>query len=93
MKPAPRVLEIVATAVYTSHEVADFLRLKSGTLEVWRSCGRYPALRHRKVGGKVVYLGSDVLAFLDSKPERAKPYTPKLRRAPRPRSVRERAAR
>lgn len=66
---------------YTAPEVARFLRLKPETLEVWRATGRYPALRFRKAGGKILYMGEDVLHFLDAPHEKAAPYLPK---SPRP---------
>jgi hypothetical protein len=62
---------------YTSAEVARFLRLKPETLEIWRATGRYPALRHRKPGGKILYMGEDVLAFLDGDHVVAAKYVPK----------------
>lgn len=65
---------------YTAPEVARFLRLKPETLEVWRATGRYPALRCRKAGGKILYMGEDVMAFLDTPHQRAAPYVPKSSR-------------
>ena len=35
----------------------------AGTLRVWRCKGRGP--RYHKIGGRVVYLGSDLNRFLD----------------------------
>lgn len=74
-----RILEIVPTALYTSSETANFLRMQRQTLEVWRCTDRYPILNRAavKVGGRVHYRGAGILAFLESPHEKAKPYIPK----------------
>lgn len=54
VQPSAFLCEIVPSRFYTSNETAAILTLKPETLQVWRSTGRYPALRHRKVGAKVV---------------------------------------
>ena len=45
---------------------ADLLDVTPGTLSVWRSTGRY-ALPFLKVGRKVRYRHSDLLAWLDKR--------------------------
>jgi len=84
------IASIEAGTLYTPEELARFFKLKGGTetLQIWRTTGRYPLLRFRKIGGLVRYLGADILAFLDAKPRRAAPYTPKNPRAPSPRRAR-----
>ena len=86
------IVEILPGVLYTSQETAGYLRMERETLEVWRATGRYPALRARKIGGKVMYLGADILAFRDGPHEKAAPYIPKNPR-PRPTLVRGRIQR
>ena len=73
MSAKPQLLPLDPNLLYEPEEVAQFLRMSAGTLQVWRSTGRYPALRHRKVGGKILYLGRDVLAFLDAPHQKPRP--------------------
>ena len=47
-------------------ETADILGVSTGTLSVWRSTGRY-RLPFIKVGRKVRYRRSDLLAWLESR--------------------------
>jgi len=65
-KSDEKVTEVVATAIYTNKETASFLRLQPQTLEAWRCLDRYPGLKSMKVGGRVMYLGADILAFVES---------------------------
>jgi hypothetical protein len=51
-----------ATDVLSDRESHDFLRLRYGTLPRWRMEGRGPAWS--RLGRRVVYLRSDLLAFL-----------------------------
>ena len=45
-------------------ELAELLGFKPATMRKWRVYGEGP--RWRKVGGRVLYGGSDVQAFLDA---------------------------
>ncbi len=45
---------------------ADLLDVSPGTLSIWRSTGRYN-LRFLKIGRKVRYRRSDLLAWLESR--------------------------
>lgn len=46
--------------------VAEDLNVTEGTLQVWRSTGRYD-LSYVKIGGKVMYRISDVNKFIESR--------------------------
>jgi predicted DNA-binding transcriptional regulator AlpA len=46
----------------TTDELADRLRTTAGTVRYWRSLGRGP--RGTKIGRKVIYAESDVVAWL-----------------------------
>ena len=46
--------------------VAKDLNVTEGTLQVWRSTGRYD-LPYIKIGGKVMYRISDVNRFIESR--------------------------
>lgn len=50
----------------TPQEAAAILGISRGTLEVWRSTGRYD-LRYIKVGRRVMYRARDVEAFIDNR--------------------------
>jgi hypothetical protein len=69
---------------YTCEETAGILRMVPQTLEVWRTTGRYPALRWKKPAGRILYMGEDIIEFLNTPHESAQPYTPK---SPRPKLV------
>jgi Helix-turn-helix domain len=58
---------------YTTPEAAVFLRLRKNTLENWRMTGGHPELRFYRLGRRVVYLGEDILAFLNAAPKLRKP--------------------
>lgn len=47
-------------------EAAQYLTLSPGTLSVWRSTGRY-SIPFVKVGRRVRYRRSDLLAWLESR--------------------------
>jgi len=46
--------------------VAQDLNVTEGTLQVWRSTGRYD-LPYIKIGGKVMYRVSDINQFIESR--------------------------
>jgi hypothetical protein len=46
--------------------VAEDLNVTEGTLQVWRSTGRYD-LSYIKIGGKVMYRIADVNNFIESR--------------------------
>ena len=50
----------------TEAEAAEKIEVSPGTLSVWRSTGRY-SLKFIKVGRKVRYRRSDVIAWLESR--------------------------
>lgn len=75
---------------YTSAETARFMKVAPDTLPVWRATGRYPNLRYKKAGRRVLYMGEDILKFLDGEPIKAQPYVPKNRR-PKPAGRRRKA--
>jgi hypothetical protein len=69
--PAPLTAPVPGVG-YTEKECAEFLRLKnSRTLATWRWNGRAPELKFRKIGTRIIYLGSDIIAFLNRDPKRA----------------------
>jgi len=47
-------------------ETAKLLRVKEGTLRMWRSVKRYN-LPYIKIGGKVFYRMEDIQAFIDNR--------------------------
>ena len=56
---------IVADAFYNESETAHFLRLETPkTLTIWRCRGSHPELKFTKPYGRVLYKGSDIIAFL-----------------------------
>ena len=68
---------LVATA-----EAAQILGAEHGTLVVWRSQKRYP-LPYVKIGRKVRYRVSDLLAFIEARVVRqVKPESERLGRSP-----------
>lgn len=71
---------VVAGGLYTTEEVACYLKIKVDTLQVWRTTGRYPGLKWVKVGGAVRYRGQDVLNFVNGEHQDPQPYVPKSRR-------------
>jgi len=50
----------------TPQEAATILGISPGTLEVWRSTGRYD-LQYIKVGRRVMYRTQDVEAFIQKR--------------------------
>ena len=83
------MLRIEVDQLYTDPETTQFLRLRPGTLKVWRSTGRYP-LRARKVGGRILYKGSDIVAFIDGPHKPPRPHAPKNPARPKAKSSRAR---
>jgi len=65
----------------TTEEAAAYLRLKPGTLEVWRCRGRGP--KYQKIGRRVIYdrkkideyIESNTVLTTDTCPSLAKPAT------------------
>jgi hypothetical protein len=53
-------------SLITPNDVAQLLGVTKGTLQVWRSTGRYN-LPYIKIGKKVMYRLSSVLGFIDSR--------------------------
>ena len=47
-------------------QTAEILGVSPGTLQVWRSTGRYD-LSYVKVGGRVMYRQADVRKFIESR--------------------------
>ncbi len=47
-------------------QAAEVLGISPGTLQVWRSTGRYN-LPYVKVGGRVMYRPADVQAFIENR--------------------------
>jgi predicted site-specific integrase-resolvase len=58
----PKFIESLASP----KAVAKDLNVTEGTLQVWRSTGRYD-LPYIKIGGKVMYRVSDVNKFIESR--------------------------
>lgn len=50
----------------TPQEAATILGISAGTLEVWRSTGRYD-LRYIKVGRRVMYRVHDIQVFIEKR--------------------------
>lgn len=75
-EPAPRspvpnvnpgdIGDIVASRLYTTHEVAAFLGISHKTLECWRWKGS-TGPRYRKLSRLVRYPGHELTAWLDSR--------------------------
>jgi hypothetical protein len=49
---------------YRQKETAEFLEVAETTLESWRFYGKGPP--YLKIGGKVFYLESDLIAFMEA---------------------------
>ncbi len=62
----PTYLKSQLEKLLTPQEAAHILGISAGTLEVWRSTGRYD-LRYIKVGRRVMYRTQDVQAFIDNR--------------------------
>lgn len=54
-------MQVTNTTKRTTDEAAAYLRVKKGTLEVWRSQKRGP--KYQKIGGRVVYDIADLERF------------------------------
>jgi excisionase family DNA binding protein len=50
----------------SNKEAADYLGVKSETLDIWRSVGRY-SIPFTKIGRRVFYRKSDLDAFIKSR--------------------------
>ncbi|MBA2654418.1 MAG: helix-turn-helix domain-containing protein [Gammaproteobacteria bacterium] len=62
----PTYLKSQLEKLLTPQEAAHILGISAGTLEVWRSTGRYD-LRYIKVGRRVMYRAQDVQAFIEKR--------------------------
>lgn len=70
--------------LYGPQDTAKFLPIRDyRTLQVWRSLGRYPRLRPRKIAGRIYYKGADIIAFLNGEPEQPEKRAARRRRASR----------
>lgn len=47
-------------------EAAEYLRLKPGTLQIWRCLKRSPAPAYIKMGNRIYYLKKDLDAYIES---------------------------
>jgi hypothetical protein len=56
---------IIPTKLYSTVELANYLRVHRRTLEGWRRLQTHPELKWRRVGRRIRYLGGDILRFLD----------------------------
>jgi hypothetical protein len=72
MQTVAAPIEINPNVLYTPAELAGYLKLDSDTLKLWRTTDRYPALKYKRVGGSVRYLGADILSFLAQDPDTVK---------------------
>jgi hypothetical protein len=74
--PPPDLQAINPDVFYNESETAYFARMRTPkTLTVWRARGEHPELKFTKAYGRVLYKGSDIIAFLDGTakaPETAK---------------------
>ncbi|KPZ69943.1 Helix-turn-helix domain protein [Shewanella sp. P1-14-1] len=50
----------------SNKEAAEYLGIKSETLDIWRSVNRHP-IPFAKIGRRVFYRKSDLDAFIDSR--------------------------
>jgi excisionase family DNA binding protein len=57
--------ELLQSLLITPATAAEILGVTRGTLQVWRSTGRYN-LPYIKIGGKVMYKRTAVMAFIDA---------------------------
>lgn len=62
----PRIGEIMENNLLDEKQAAEVLTVEPGTLSVWRSTGRYK-IPFVKVGRRVRYRRSDLLAWLESR--------------------------
>jgi len=60
-----------AEGLFTSKEVAEFLRLNPGTLDNWACQGTGP--RFVKVGNTRRYTYTDLISWLESQPQGGEP--------------------
>jgi hypothetical protein len=57
---------IISTQLYTTVELAAFLRIDPRTLEAWRRLGTHPELKCTRVGRRIRYIGANILKFLSN---------------------------
>ena len=57
--------DLLQSPLITPKNTSDILGVTTGTLQVWRSTGRYN-LSYIKIGGKVMYKRTAVMAFIDA---------------------------
>jgi hypothetical protein len=70
---------ITDTELLSPREAAAILHMSPGTLAIWRCKKRYP-LRYVKVGWRVMYRRSDLVAFLESRTVEMNAPTPRRKR-------------
>jgi predicted DNA-binding transcriptional regulator AlpA len=59
--------ETIFKPLLNERETAKLLGVSRGTLQVWRSTRRYPALEHTKIGSAVRYRPETIEAFIQSR--------------------------
>ncbi len=62
----PQITTSSISEMVTPEQVSRSINVTEGTLQVWRSTGRYD-LPYIKIGGKVMYRISDVNKFIESR--------------------------
>ena len=62
----PQITSNSISKMVTPKQVSRSINVTEGTLQVWRSTGRYD-LPYIKIGGKVMYRISDVNQFIESR--------------------------
>jgi hypothetical protein len=62
----PQITSSSISELVTPIQVSRSINVTEGTLQVWRSTGRYD-LPYIKIGGKVMYRVSDVNKFIESR--------------------------
>ena len=67
-------LTITPDGLYSTADLAYFLKIHRRTLEAWRRTASMPSLRWVRVGRRVRYRGNDILHFLEdsASPPKAK---------------------
>jgi hypothetical protein len=56
---------IQANLNYREREAAALLRVSASTLRNWRCRKLHPTLKFKKIGGRVIYTGSALLAYVN----------------------------
>ena len=62
----PQITSSSISEMVTPKQVSRSINVTEGTLQVWRSTGRYD-LPYIKIGGKVMYRISDINKFIESR--------------------------